>query len=236
VPDVLAIAHRGDPIGARENTPAAFASALALGADWVELDLRLTRDGAVVVLHDQSLQRLWGRDASVGDVDLAEVQRLGEGDERIPTLTEVLETVPLPLMIDFTRREVVPGAFDAVRSAGALERSLFVTGNVEALRLLRHLSADARIGLTWVQGTEPPAELLQELDAEYWNPMFDLVTPGGVDKVHAQGRRVSTWTVDRGEDVERVVGAGVDAVVSNRVGDLLRVLGRARADDGSGPR
>ncbi len=226
MPDVIAIAHRGDPIAARENTPAAFASAAALGADWVELDLRLTRDGVVVVLHDQSLQRLWGRDVSVGDVHLAEVQRLGHDDERIPTLTEVLAALPLPLMVDFTRREVVAGALDAVRAAGALERSLFVTGNVEALRLLRGLSDEARIGLTWVEGTEPPAGLLRELGAEYWNPMFGLVTPAGVEAVHDQGRKVSTWTVDRSEDMDRVVQAGVDAVVSNRIGDLLVFLGR----------
>ena len=226
MPDVIAIAHHGDPIGARENTPAAFASAATLGADWVELDLRLTRDGVVVVLHDQSLRRLWGRDVSVGDVDLADVQRLGRGDERIPTLAEVLADLPLPIMVDFTRREVVVGALDTVRAAGALERSLFVTGNVEALRLLRGLSGEARIGLTWLEGPEPPAGLLRELGAEYWNPMFDLVTRAGVDAVHAQGRKVSTWTVDRSEDVDRVLQAGVDAVVSNRIGDLLRFLGR----------
>ena len=111
-------------------------------------------------------------------------------------------------------------------AAGALERSLFVTGNVEALRLLRGLSGEARIGLTWLEGPEPPAGLLRELGAEYWNPMFDLVTRAGVDAVHAQGRKVSTWTVDRSEDVDRVLQAGVDAVVSNRIGDLLRFLGR----------
>ncbi len=88
---VTAIAHRGDPVGHRENTLPAFAAAAALGADMLELDLRRTRDGSIVVLHDQSLLRLWERDASVGDLDLSEVQRLGEGDVRIPTWREVLD-------------------------------------------------------------------------------------------------------------------------------------------------
>jgi glycerophosphoryl diester phosphodiesterase len=70
---VLAIAHRGDPLGHRENTLPAFAAAVAQGADMLELDLRRTRDGAIVVLHDQSLLRLWELDASVGDLDLSEV-------------------------------------------------------------------------------------------------------------------------------------------------------------------
>ena len=225
---VVAIAHRGDPIGHRENTLPAFAAALAQGADMLELDLRRTRDGAIVVLHDQSLLRLWALDASVGDLDLAEVARLGERDVRIPTLRQVLEAVPpeVELMVDFTRREVVAGAFDQAVFADALDRCLFVTGNVEALRVLRGLSGRARIGLTWTEGPDPPLRLLGELGAEYWNPMFSFVTAGGVDAVHEAGLRVSTWTVDAGEDMARVVGDGVDAVVSNRVAELVGFLGR----------
>ena len=93
---VDAIAHRGEPVGERENTLPAFAAAVALGADMVELDLRLTSDGVVVVLHDQTLARLWGRDADVGDMTLADVQELGHGEVRIPTLVEVLVAVPQP--------------------------------------------------------------------------------------------------------------------------------------------
>jgi len=225
---VVAIAHRGDPIGHRENTLPAFAAALAQGADMLELDLRRTRDGAIVVLHDQSLLRLWGLDASVGDLDLAEVARRGERDVRIPTLRQVLEAVPpeVELMVDFTRREVVAGAFDQAVFADALDRCLFVTGNVEALRVLRGLSGRARIGLTWTEGPDPPLRLLGELGAEYWNPMFSFVTAGGVDAVHEAGLRVSTWTVDTGEDMARVVGDGVDAVVSNRVAELVGFLAR----------
>jgi len=147
----------------------------------VEIDLRRTRDGEIVVLHDQTLERLWGVGASVGDVNLAEVAALGEGDVRIPTLRAVLDPVPLPLMVDFTRREVVASGLEAVRAAGALDRSLFVTGNVEALRQLRALSPEARLGLTWIDGAE---------------------------------------------DTTRVLEAGVDAVVSNRIAALVAQLGR----------
>ena len=221
---VTAIAHRGDPLRGRENTLPAFTAAVALGAGMVELDLRRTRDDEIVVLHDQTLQRLWGVDASVGDLDLAQVRDIGDGDLRIPTLHEVLRAVRRPLMVDFTRREVVPGGLAAVRAAGALERSLFVTGNVEALRLLRGLSPEARIGLTWVEGAAPPLPLLEELRAEYWNPMFPLVTPEGVAAVHAAGLQVSTWTVDDTADMARMVEAGVDAIVSNRVEELVAFL------------
>jgi glycerophosphoryl diester phosphodiesterase len=221
----LAIAHRGEPVEHRENTLPAFAAAADRGADMIEIDLRRTRDGAVVVLHDQTLTRLWDLDESVGDVDLARVQQLGHGAVRIPTLREVLHAVTLPLMVDFTRREVVPGALEAVQGAGALPRCLFVTGNVAALQQLRALSSEARLGLTWLDGPEPPLALLDELGAEYWNPMFGLLTPDGVAAVHQAGRRVSTWTVDRAEDMTRVLEAGADAVVSNRIADLVTHLG-----------
>jgi glycerophosphoryl diester phosphodiesterase len=225
---VLAIAHRGDPIGHRENTLPAFAAAVAQGADMLELDLRRTRDGAIVVLHNQSLLRLWELDASVGDLDLSALTRLGAGDVRIPTLRQVFDAVPpdVELMVDFTRREVVAGALDQALSADALDRCLFVTGNVEALRLLRGLSGRARIGLTWTEGADPPLPVLDELGAEYWNPMFSFVTAEGVDAVHEAGLRVSTWTVDSPDDMGRVVTDGVDAVVSNRVAELVDFLGR----------
>jgi glycerophosphoryl diester phosphodiesterase len=226
--EVIAIAHRGDPVGHRENTLPAFAAAVAQGADMVELDLRRTGDGAIVVLHDQSLLRLWEVDASVGDLSLAEVARLGHREERIPTLRQVLDAVPpeVELMVDFTRREVVAGALDQALSADALDRCLFVTGNVEALRLLRGLSGRARIGLTWIDGADPPLGLLDELGAECWNPIFSLVTAAGVGAVHRTGRAVSTWTVDTRDDMARVVADGVDAVVSNRVAELVHFLGR----------
>jgi glycerophosphoryl diester phosphodiesterase len=127
------------------------------------------------------------------------------------------------MMVDLNA-ETVEGALDEVRQADAMTRALFVTGNVAALRHLRRLAPDARIGLTWVKQEPPPLALLQELGAEYWNPMFRLVTPDRVAEVHRIGLKVSTWTVDKPRHMARVVAAGVDAIVSNQIRQLRREL------------
>jgi glycerophosphoryl diester phosphodiesterase len=220
----LAIAHRGDPISAPENTLTAFLSAVRKGADMVEIDLRRTRDGEIVVLHDPTLARLWGRERNVADLDLSVVQTLGNGSDHIPTLREVLDQVHVPLMVDFTDTDVIEGALTVTREAAAMERSLFVSGNVEALRLLRERAPEARIGLTWVKEDPPPTGLLHELGAQYWNPMFTLITPQRVADVHSLGLKVSTWTVDKPRQMARVMAAGVDAIVSNRIATLRRKL------------
>jgi glycerophosphoryl diester phosphodiesterase len=222
-PVPLAIAHRGDPVAERENTLPAFISAVREGADMVELDLRRTRDGEIVVLHDATLARLWGDGRNVADMELAAVREIGSGRTRIPTFGEVLHQIDVPLMVDLNA-ETVDGAVHEVRWAGAMARALFVTGNVAALRHLRDLAPDARIGLTWVEHEPPPSTLLQELGAEYWNPMFRLVTPDRVAQVHDLGLKVSTWTVDKPRHMARLVAAGVDAIVSNQIRQLRRRL------------
>jgi glycerophosphoryl diester phosphodiesterase len=220
----IAIAHRGDPVGERENTLASFTSAVGMGADMIELDLRRTRDGTIVVLHDPTLTRLWGVDRPVADLDLAELREVGQGPVRIPTLADALLHLEVPLMVDFTDGDVVPGALETVRGADAMARSLFVTGNVDALRALRARSPEARIGLTWTRPDPPPVPLLHELGAEFFNPMFRLVTPERVATVHDLGLKVSTWTVDEPRHMARVREAGVDAIVSNRIADLRAYL------------
>ncbi len=220
----IAIAHRGDPVLQRENTMAAFRSAMAAGADMVELDLQRCGDGEIIVLHDATLSRLWGVERAVADLDLAQVRAIGQPGSGIPTLREVLEEVALPLMVDFTAQEVVGEAVRVVRERRAMDRALFVTGNVPALRSLRAIAPEARIGVTWGAPELPAAALLDELRAEYWNPAFVLVSPERVKAMHALGRRVSTWTVDDPGDMARMVAAGVDAIVSNRIAELRRVL------------
>jgi glycerophosphoryl diester phosphodiesterase len=224
---VTAIAHRGDPESERENTLAAFDAAVRQGADMIELDLRRTADGSIVVLHDETLERLWGVPARVDELTLGEVRAVVVGDDRIPTLAEALGRVELPLMVDFTGPEVVEGALLEVRRADAMARCLFVTDHVDALRQLRAAAPEARIGLTWLRHEPPEPALTLELGASYWNPWFPLLDPASVEGLHERGLAVSTWTVDEVTDIEAVLAMGVDAIVTNRIGRVRRMLDSA---------
>ena len=117
---VVAIAHRGEPVGHRENTLPAFAAAVALGADMVELDLRRTRDGAIVVLHDQTLAAPLGRRRVGGRPGPGRGGGPRRGRRAHPDPARRARRGAVPLMVDFTRREVVAGALaGGARRAGA---------------------------------------------------------------------------------------------------------------------
>lgn len=218
---VLAIAHRGDPFAARENTLPAFAAAVAQRADMIELDVRRTADGAAVLVHDPTLERLWGVDRAVAAVTLAETQELG-----IPELGEALVSIPAQVMVDFTEANVVEPALAAIHAADALDRVLFAGRNVAGHRLVRSLAPSARIALTWTSREPCPPALLDELGAEFFNPSGNLLAeqPGLVAAMHARGTAVSTWTIDRRADMEVLLSLGVDAVITNRIGDLVELI------------
>jgi len=224
-PSLIAIAHRGDPGNERENTLVAFESAVHAGADMIELDLQRTCDGEIVVVHDPTLSRLWGLDRPVEDLELAEVLGLGEGHLRVPTLREVLLKIPRPLMIDFTGPAVLPRTVELVRTSAAMGSSLFVSGDLGALGRLRDLAPEARIGVTWSEPEPPQIALLEDLRAEFWNPVFLVVSADSVSLMHAHGFKVSTWTVDEPDDMVRLRDMGVDGIVTNRIADLVAVGG-----------
>lgn len=224
----LAIAHRGDPFAHRENTLAAFRAAVEAGAEMVELDVRRSSDGAAVCVHDPTLERLWGLRRRVAEATLAEVRELGEGDCRIPSLGEALAAVPVPVMVDYTEADVVEPALEAIEQAGALDRVLFAGGNLEGHRRLRSLAPTARIALTWTSRAPCPDRLLDELGAEYFNPRADLLAddPSLVARMRARGTGVSAWTIDRVREMEALLELGVDAVITNRIADLVELLAR----------
>jgi glycerophosphoryl diester phosphodiesterase len=220
----IAIAHRGEPVDNRENTLPSFLAAVSLGADMVELDCRVTRDKRVVVLHDPTLRRLWHVDRAVSELAFEDVRSLEVDGYRVPGLGEVLSAVSVPVMVDMDDPTSVSDVLREVVSVSALERCVFA-GNLRGLETLRKRSAEARIALTWTGRTLPSDALLEELRPEFFNPRWDLLTSGVVAKMHSAGVGVSTWTVDDPATMAHLVQVGVDAIITNRVGLLVELLG-----------
>lgn len=150
------IAHRGASGTAPENTLAAFRRAAEMGAHMIELDVQLSRDGHVVVIHDDTVDRTTDGRGAVATLDLARLKALDAGSwfapafgaERVPTLAEVLGAVRTPFNVELKRGggdELAARVLDTVRKAGATERVVFSSFEDEALARLRRL--DGRVDL-----------------------------------------------------------------------------------------
>jgi glycerophosphoryl diester phosphodiesterase len=216
----LAVAHRGDPVAHRENTIAAFEAAVAAGADKVELDVWPSADGVAAVLHDETLDRLWNVPRRVVDLTIAELGELG-----IPSLAEALEAIPVQVMVDYKDASAVDPALAAIAAADALDRCVFAGENFAGHRRIRALHPDARIALTWNWPDRDPEPLLDELDAEFFNPDGRVLraNPAFLDRMRERGTAVSVWTLDERCHLEWALGLGVDAVITNRIHDLLEL-------------
>ncbi|WP_330337529.1 glycerophosphodiester phosphodiesterase [Streptomyces sp. NBC_00557] len=221
---VTAVAHRGDPYRLRENTLASLRSALVRGADVVEVDVRLTRDGVPVLLHDDTLERLWGVGRPLAALSAEEVRGLTAGG--VPTLAEALAaTGDHRVMVDLcgrVERRMVDRVMDVVRQSGAEERVYYCAG-AEAMLAVRAADPAAEIALTRTTLAPPRPVLLDAIRPRWLNYRFSLVSRDLAARVHRDGRLLSVWTPDTRRSMARLLDLGVDSITTNRI-DTLHAL------------
>ncbi|MDO8543268.1 MAG: glycerophosphodiester phosphodiesterase [Opitutaceae bacterium] len=232
------IAHRGASHDAPENTLAAARLAWAQQADALECDVHLTRDGRLVVVHDDDLQRVGGRAMRIADATLAELREVDVGGgtnpdfrpEKIPELDELIAITPPsrrlfvelkggPALVEELARSLARTRFDETRL-------VVISFNLEAVR--RAKSRLPRTEVCWIVDREGAmahatiAELVQQaqgagldgLDLDYQWPVDGAV----VRSVHAVGMKLYVWTVDDVNAAYRLCRDGVDGIATNRPG------------------
>ena len=242
----LVIAHRGGGSLAPENTLAAFRRARDLGADAVELDVRLSRDGWVVVMHDRRLDRTTTGTGPVGSRTLEELKGLGAGSwfgpqyrgERVLTLYEVFEALPreYPIYVEMKARG--PGAWpllmkvvDIIRAFGRWETTLVGSFNPIAMVLLRVIEPRVIRGYIWSRRHPIPLRwrwLTRLVKADWYAPDRGTFTSEVLERSHSQGRPVAAWDLDSGSDMGQLGKMGLDAIVTDNPEKLVgQVLGTA---------
>jgi glycerophosphoryl diester phosphodiesterase len=238
----LVLAHRGASAYAPENTLAAFNLAFDLGADGIELDVTLTQDGVVVVIHDDTVDRTTNGHGAIKAMTLAEVKQLDasfkfekQRGERIPTLAEALSAVKRGIVnIELKSTTLKTDGIEAatlavIAETRAADRVIISSFNPFALyrmaqlnpRLPRGLLYSANLPLylrrAWLRPLARPTAL---------HPDYSMVTREYVTWAHAKGYKVNTWTVDDPDEMKRLVELGVDAIITNKPDVLRQIVGQ----------
>jgi glycerophosphoryl diester phosphodiesterase len=244
----LVIAHRGASADAPENTLPAFEAAVRQGADALELDVRLTADGAPVVIHDATLDRTTDRAGPVGAVTLADLRSADAGrhftpdrgrthpyrgrDVRIPTLGEVLWAFPgLPVLVEIKEPAAQEAVRRVLRQEDAAERCVVASEHREALAgfeeppFVRGACAAEISALYWAAllRRRPPTAGYRMLSVPLRHRGLPVPTIAFVAAARALGCAVHVWTVDAPDTARRLWRRGVSGIVSNVPGRMAAV-------------
>lgn len=247
---MLRIAHRGAAGTRPELTAPAFERALEIGVDMIELDVQLTRDRQLVVLHDRTLGRTVAGEGPVRDRTLAELCALdagawfgpAHGGARVLSLDEVLALTAGRAELNVEIKSPPPDweetasvLLDLLTARGRLDGTIVSCFEMGALRALRQGSARVRLGVLWhTADLAPMWEHAAALRAGSVHLLWGLVDRAVVDTAHARGLEVIVWTANDPDAIAVLAGLGVDGIISdfperlNERGGLTPVMDRIK--------
>jgi glycerophosphoryl diester phosphodiesterase len=246
LPQPIIFAHRGASAHAPENTLAAFELALAQNADAIELDVKLSADGHVIVIHDPTVDRTTGSHQYVKDLPLRELRALDAGSffsekfhgEKIPTLEEVFEAVGKRTLINVEltnyntpRDQLVETVCALVKKCGLQEHVMFSSFFASNLSKARTYLPEVPRGLLAVNGWLGAwARSFGFAFGKYQalHPHITDVSSQQVQRVHRLNRRIHVWTVNAAEDMRRLFHWGVDAIFTDDPGLAVQVRGESK--------
>lgn len=232
----MVIAHRGASSYAPENTLAAFDLAISLGARHIELDVEATRDGHIVVIHDDTVDRTTNGSGAVTSLGLAELQALDAGGwfsprfagERIPTFEAVLGRyrgrVHIHTEVKGRTTYLSHRTVDLVRQAGMADQVTITSFQKARLGEVRAYAPELPAGWLLRAVTDAVIEQARSLGLRQVCPRADEVTPELVSRLHAEGFVVRAWGVGNEALMRQVVQAGADGMTVNFPDKLIAYL------------
>jgi glycerophosphoryl diester phosphodiesterase len=239
---VLMVAHRGFSGGAPENTMAAFKKAIEIGSDMIELDVHLSKDGEVVVIHDDTLNRTTDGKGKVVSYTLNELKQLDAGSwfgpqfsgERIPTLKEVLELTHGQVLLcielkggdlgQYTLKDLADRSLQEVEKAGMLSQVLFASFDLSAIERVREKDPGIPVALIYSKSWSSPREVTGGKAIPVLSFLGTVLTQTNVSKAQQQGIKVLVWTLNTEEQIEYFLNMGVDGIITNHPDRLIRIL------------
>lgn len=232
---LLVFAHRGASSLAPENTLTAVTKAVEVGADGSEIDVHLTKDGEVVLLHDSSLKRTAGDPGAVWDYTLQELAGFEVGawfrdefrGEPIPTLTQVIGVAKGKILLNIEIKvsseepELAQKVVDIIHKEKIRKKCLITSFDRKSVESVKEI--DPRIKTGFIFSQDYPEDVFEGS----WDVLscnLRVVNPEFVAKAKEKKKEIHVWTVDDQEEMTRLISLGVDAIITNRPQDLLPLV------------
>ena len=214
---VLRIGHRGAAGHAPENTLAAIRKGIALGVDFVEIDVRRTADGVLVVLHDGTVNRTTNGKGRVDRLSLRDIEKLNAGSgEHIPTLDEALRVVrgEAGLMLELKVKGVAPQTVEVVREAGFRDPVIYASFLHDELKDVRRVDPGASLMVLFGSLSRISVPHAMKY-GPYVGLRHDKATRPLVDAFHRADLLVFVYTADAPSDIQHALSLDVDGIISN---------------------
>ena len=222
----MIIGHRGAAGYEPENTLRSFRKAIEIGVDWIELDVRRTADGHLVVIHDDTVDRTTNGHGRVRDMSLNEIKNLdaGKGD-LVPTLQEVIDLAKgrVKMIVEIKEDGTEVEVLNAIEKNDITEETIISSFFFDPLRRIKDINPGI---MTSAIASKLPIEFHRLHNVFLADTIFlrkDIVSPGIVDEAHRDGFLVCVWNVDDSRDVAKYAGMDVDFISSNYPDRLRQV-------------
>ncbi len=221
------VGHRGAPTEEPENTRRSFRRALELGVAAVELDVQLTRDGRLAVIHDETLDRTTNGHGPVQDFTLAELQKLDAGQgEPIPALEEVLELTRgrTHLLVELKQPEAMGALLQFFREHRAFDAAQVISFWHPAVKALKEAEPRLKTGALLVGCPADPVGLARAARADTLVLNYRYVNRDLVDTAHRQGIKVTVWNIDDPEILRPYLNLNLEGIGTNRPREIIDYL------------
>ncbi|MEG6565461.1 glycerophosphodiester phosphodiesterase [Thermoanaerobacterium saccharolyticum] len=235
----LVIAHRGDSKNAPENTLSSFKRAVELGSDGIELDVQLSKDGYLVVIHDERVDRTTDGIGYVKDYTLKELKRLNAGikfgrnyaSEKIPTLAEVFELLEdKNVLVNIEIKSGLisyPGIeeklVNCIFDYNFEDLALISSFNHYSLKTVKEIEPRLNIGLLYECGLVEPWHIANRMHAYSLHPFYANIIPEVVNGCRSNNVKLFPWTVDNEEVMLKMIQLGVDGIITNDPSRLINL-------------
>jgi len=236
----MVIGHRGSVGEAPENTLASFALAAEQGAEGIELDVHLTKDGEIVVCHDYTLDRTTNGSGLIVAHNWADIRELDAGSwfaesfhgQRIPLLSEVFDLLPKGFFINVEVKHAYEGRMEEallayLRNSGRLEDVVISSFDHKCMRRMKQAEPAAKVGLLYATNLVDHAAYAKQIGVDVFSlhPHYHYIDKEDVDGAEAVGMAVYPYTVNREEDYARMTEIGVSGIITDYPGRLRKFLG-----------